>query len=318
MVFAFAFVSSSTPTEPPIPPGFMKAMLAVVLVIYLGAAAWGIATSIGLLRLRNWARLSIIVFSVLLIIMSGFSGLMLVSAPAFPNPNGANPSVMTAMRVVMGVFWLGQLAIGIWWLVFFNRASVKQQFSLSGSPLPPPAPEIFAAQPAEGAPAVHEQCLPQRPLSLTIIAWFLLVGCLFMPLSIVLNAPAFLLTKVVTGRPAELYYFLVLALYLYVGIGLLRLKPLARTVGVGYFSFALVNAAVFYLAPGTNVRLQTLMESQFAIFPWMRAWQSQWEAQFNPTPALFAGACLGLALLGIPLYFLITRKKAFERAAGVV
>lgn len=266
MAAVTVFAPAPDQAEFPFPPLLLKALLLLVSLMYLGVAAWGIATGIGLLRLRNWARLSIIVFSVLLIIMSGFSGLMLLSAPAFPNPSGTNPSVMTAVRAVMGVFWLGQLAIGIWWLVFFNRASVKQQFSPSGAPLPPPAPQIFAAQPSESAPPVPEQCPPQRPLSLTIIAWFLLVGCLFMPLSIVLHAPAFLLTKVVTGRMAELYYLVVVGLHLYIGIGLLRLKRLARTVGVGYFSFALVNAAVFYLAPGAHVRSQSLVESQSRCF----------------------------------------------------
>jgi hypothetical protein len=89
-----------------------------------GAAAWGIATSIGLFRLRNWARLSILVFSVLLVLMSAPSGLMALLMP-FPAPRGADPSFTTVMRVGMGAFWLGLLAIGIWWLVFFNRAKVK-------------------------------------------------------------------------------------------------------------------------------------------------------------------------------------------------
>ena len=88
MALAVAFASSAAPTEPPIPPGFMKAMLALMLVIYLAAAAWGITTSIGLLRLRNWARLSIIVFSVLLALMSGPSALMVLLMPSFPTPHG--------------------------------------------------------------------------------------------------------------------------------------------------------------------------------------------------------------------------------------
>jgi hypothetical protein len=48
MGVALAFAPSSTPTETAIPAGFLKAMMALVLLIYLGAAAWGIVTSIGL------------------------------------------------------------------------------------------------------------------------------------------------------------------------------------------------------------------------------------------------------------------------------
>jgi hypothetical protein len=113
MALALALAPSS-PAESPMPPVFMKAVLALVLVIYLGTAAWGIATSIGLLMLRNWARLSILVFSVLLTLMSVFSAPMVLFMPPFPTPSGAGPSVVTAMRIVMGAFWLGLLAIGIW------------------------------------------------------------------------------------------------------------------------------------------------------------------------------------------------------------
>jgi len=318
MAVALAVMPATPPAEFPVPPMFLKAMLLVVVLIYLMAAAWGIATSIGLLNLRNWARLSIIVFSVLLILMSGFSGLMLLSAPMFPNPSEANPSVMAAVRILMGAFWAAQLGIGIWWLVFFNRAKVKQQFVPAGSPLPPPASEIFAAHPPQISVPPITPRRPQRPLSLTILAWFLLAACLFLPLNVALHSPAFVLTKIVTGRPAVLYYLAVMALHLYIGIGLLRLKPLARTVGVGYFTFAFINAAVFYLAPGARVRMQQLLDSQFTLFPWMRAWQSQWQTQFNPMPSLIVGALFGLALLAVPLYFLITRKQAFEKAASAV
>ncbi|MGO9085391.1 MAG: hypothetical protein ACLQBK_09210 [Candidatus Sulfotelmatobacter sp.] len=313
MVAVAVIAPAPSQAEFPFPPLLLKALLLLVSLMYLGVAAWGIATGIGLLRLRNWARLSIIVFSVLLIIMSAFSALMLVSAPAFPNLNEANPSVMTAMRVAMGVFWLGQLGVGIWWLVFFNRAKVKQQFLSSLSPLPPPAPEIFADHSSQVSAG-----RPQRPLSLTILAWFLLVGCLFLPLSLAMRAPAILFTKMVTGLPAGLYYFVMLALQLYIGIGLLRVKPFARTVGVGYYVFLFINTAVFYLAPGRWARIHQLFDWQFTIFPWMRAWQNQnqWQTQFDPIPSFIVGSCMGLACLAVPLYFLITRKRAFEKAAA--
>src|SRR5215470_4214725 len=98
-------------------------------LVYLGPSAWGILTSIGLFRLKEWARISIIVFSVLLVAMSGLGGLMLLLIP-FPTPPGqtVDPSVTSGVRLVMGVSCLLLISVGAWWLVFFNRAKVKQQF----------------------------------------------------------------------------------------------------------------------------------------------------------------------------------------------
>ena len=80
--------------------------------------------------------------------------------------------------------------------------------------------------------------------------------------------------------------------------------------------FLFINAAVFYLAPGRWARIHQLFDWQFTIFPWMRAWQNQWETQFDPMPSFIVGSCMGLVFLAVPLYFLITRKGAFEKAAA--
>src|ERR1700722_11866918 len=70
------FLSSTLASnDSPAPPGLAKAMLFMAALMYLALAAWGIATSIGLFRLRAWARISIIIFSVLLILSGGFGAL---------------------------------------------------------------------------------------------------------------------------------------------------------------------------------------------------------------------------------------------------
>lgn len=287
-------------------------------LMYVLPAIWGIATSVGLFRLKEWARISIIVFSVLLILMFGFSALIFLVLP-FPTPPNqqVDANVASGVRVFMTTFAGGMVGIGVWWLVFFTRARVKQQFV----PLQPlvtgatvGAPQLLTDSPLPAsAPAA-----PSRPLSLTILAWFMLVGCLFVPMSIVLRSPAVFLTKVVTGWPATLYYLAIAVVGLYVGIGLLRLKPLARSVGVAYYGFFFVNKAVFYLAPGGRTRMLDLIQKSLSSFPWVQAeyWQNQVAPQFNTTRFFAMGACLGLAGILVPIYFLVTRKQAFERAAA--
>jgi len=302
----------------PGPPMLFKVILLFASLMYFLPAIWGIVTGIGLWRLKNWARMSTIVFSVLLILMGGFTGLvsLVVPIPAVPN-NAADPSVMSGMRIVMGAFWLTQLGIGIWWLVFFNRSKVKEQF---GRP-----PMAFAAVSTpqtvylEGMPvSATDRSAAERPLSITILAWFLLAGSLFIPLSLLLRAPAMLFTRLLTGWPAVVVFLAFGALQLCIGIGLLRIRPAARTAAIVYFAFTFVNTAVFYFAPGSHARLLALVERQQSMFPSMRLIQNQSQFQFDPTPFLVVGAVGGLAVIIVPLYFLITRKVPYEKAAAVL
>lgn len=317
ILMAVVMIVAPPPAQQDFPasPLVFKALMLAVSFMYVLPAVWGILTSIGLFRLRNWARISTIVFSVLLILMSGFAALMALLIPLVRVPGGTvDPSVLLFMRISMGVFWLAQVGVGVWWLVFFNRARVKQQF----------VPPIFVAAtamdssytaPALTASAADARTITRRPLSFTILAWLLLIGCLFMPLNFVLHPPIPLFTKLLTGWPAEMYLTILCVLQLYVGVGLLRFKPAARVAGVGYFGFAFVNTVVFYFAPGSRARVLALAEQQQSMFPWMTLWQRDAPFQFDLTPFLLIGACVGMAFIAVTIYFLITRKAAFETAA---
>lgn len=300
----------------PGPPIFFKVIILLGSLMYLLPAVWGIVTSIGLWRLKNWARISIIVFSVLLTLMGVCSGLMMLVVPMPPTPNTAlDPSVMTGIRISMGAFMFALAGMGVWWLVFFNRSKVKEQFGqvpfvpVTGTQLPTNQNSLSTLA-STNIPGVNK-----RPLSITIIAWLLLIGCLFLPLCFVLHTPAVLFTKLLIGWPADLFYLSFAVAQLCIGVGLLRLKPAARMAAIIIFAFGSVNAAVFYLAPGGHARMLALMERQQSMFPWMRMFPNQPEFQFDPTPFMYMGAVCGLIGAAIPLYFLITRKVAYEKAA---
>jgi hypothetical protein len=306
MALVMARAPEVSPKEFPASPAFFKMILFMGVLMYVLPAIWGICTSIGLFRLRNWARLSIIVFSVLLILMFGFGGLIAFLLP-FPSAPGqpVDASVVTGVRIFMGVLAAALVTLGIWWIVFFTRPGVVSQFVPT-----PPVPDAEQAQPfAVGVP----QRASNRPLSITILAWFLLVGCMLIPVSILLHSPAVLFTKLLTGGPAVAYFLVFAAVALYVGIGLLRLQPNARIAGIAYFGFAFVNAAVFYLAPGARVRVASLLAVSQSMFPAMPA-SSQVNLPFDTTSFLVICGAIGLVVVLVPMYILISQKQAFSKA----
>jgi len=325
---AMAFSSSATPqTEVPIPPVFFKAIMLIVPLFYILPAVWGIFTGIGLLRLKNWARISIIVFSALLIVFGVFGVMSSLIFAVMPMPNMPNDdvgqSVMTVVRIVMVAFALAQVGVGIWWLVFFNRAKVKAQF-VSPQALFPAAIQYQAADATQPPPlpqslpgaARSTPSGPVRPVSITIIGWYLLIASLFVPLTLVLRAPAAFFTLLLTGWQAVVYMLAVTAVLVYVGIGLLRLKPAARLVGIGYCIYSALNSGVFFLAPGAKGRMGKILEFQQSMFPWMKSWQEAYPIQFDLTPFMIIGAVGGMVLLLVLMYFLVTARQAFQRPAG--
>jgi len=303
------------PAESPLAPGFFKLMMWLSALFYLGPAVWGTLTGIGLLRLKEWARISTIVFSVLLIAMNGFGLLMFLLIPFPTSPSQAvDPSVITGVRVFAGAFALTLLSVGVWWLVFLNRAKVKQQFATPAAVVAGGmAPESMLPFPVVPVAIVPRR--PDRPLSLTIIAWLLLVGCLFIPLNLVWHGPAILFTRIITGWAAALYFLSLAAIHLYIGIGLLRLNPTARTVGIAYFLFVLMNTVVFYFAPDGESRMLDLIQRSQSSFPWMQP-PPHLAFSLDMKPFLRMGMVAGLLGVLLPLYFLITRKAAYERAVA--
>ena len=310
MLVIMMFAPIPAPGQSHVSPTLMRAVFVLLSLFYLLPAIWGIVTSIGLFRLRNWARLSIIVFSVLLLLTGVFAGLvsLLMPVPAGVN-TASNPSIMLAIRLSMGLFWLTMIGIGAWWLIFFTRTSVRAQFAAA----PALGDMAVPAPPNQGmSPPIAVPSGPRRPLSITIIAWLLLIGCVLLPASLLLKAPMVLLTTVITGWAASAFCVAYAIANFFVGRGLLRLQPWARKTAIGLYGFGLLNTAVFYFAPGGRARMVALMESQRSMFGWETMLPNQPLVHIDLSPLFPIFAMLGLIGAALPIYFLIRRKAAFE------
>lgn len=337
---AFAMIMAAPPgNDPRLPPMFFTAIRVVLPLFYALPAVWGIVTAVGLLQLKNWARISTIVFSILLMVFGAFGILTSMVFILKPPPgNGVDPKMFSIIGAVTAVIALTQIGIGIWWMVFCNRAGVKAQFMPQPFPYPyagqgapyaidmphsatPPPPSLTIAPsvaiPTDVAPLptppIAAPQRPARPLSISIIAWFLLAICLFVPFNLFLHPPVPLFLTTLSGWQAVAFMLISVALHVYVGIALLQMKPAGRLVGMGYFIFGFLNTAVFYFAPGRSARIARFMDAAKSMFPWMPAQSNPFQADMMPF--LLVGAIGGVAFYLVLLYFLITAKPAFDRAA---
>lgn len=171
------------------------------------------------------------------------------------------------MRIGMGLFYGIFAALGGFWLYFFNKRSVKAQFQTM-QPVPEAAGDLFwgAAAPPPGA------IQNARPLSITIIGWFLLIGCAIAPLGWLLNRsifpevqfPFYFLGLFLLGRSAYLVLVPWMAVQLVSAVGLLKLRRWGLFSVIALQSLGALNAALLVVIPGHRVRFQQFMETMMA------------------------------------------------------
>lgn len=109
--------------------GFALLLAGSIFTLLFGV--WGIATGIGLLRLRRWAWACVLVISAVMIL---FSVPELLGAPHLIRATTGVPTISAGHFVLLQYFHLIALGIvpvilGIWWLAFFLRRSVRLQFA---------------------------------------------------------------------------------------------------------------------------------------------------------------------------------------------
>jgi hypothetical protein len=290
-----AFLPLLAPSGPLQAP-FLRYTLFGVAIFEVAFAIWGILSGIGLIRLREWARISMVVFSVLLLICT-LPGMLIVpfmpmgQGPGVP-ANAEIPANVTLMiKIGIEVFYGIIAGIGVWWICFFNTRSVKQQFrSVSAD----------ASSEAASLP-------PGRPLSISIIGWLMVISsCIVVPF-LFLHFPFLFLGMFLTGRKASVVILAWCAVQAIAGVGLLRLQPWGRILSICVFVFGLFNGAATFLRPGAADRLSQMIGSV----------QARMGAPMSPQPAMmhasmWVGGIAGVALAAVELWFVVTRKKAFE------
>jgi hypothetical protein len=292
---------AATGSSPPI----TKSFGAVLILFMLALATWGIATGINLLQLREWARISMLVFCGLLLVTSIPGILMMLFVPFPAPPTAPDPElmrrVMAATRVGMVIFYALMTALGVWWLYFFNSRPVKDQFRAPGAQAPSsPSPWVPAGLASTSA-------LPKRPISITIIAYLSLFGACLLPIFQLTHIPMMFMGIFYTGWKASLIIMGFMTVQILMAFGLLKLEPWGRSLAIYYFNFAIFNSLISVILPGAQARFDEA------------AVMMQGSVGLPASPAKFpiwTGLLFGLPLIAIQLWFVVTRKQAFERRHG--
>ena len=293
------FASSSDLPIPENQVHFLKYFMVFLALVLFAAAAWGIASGTGLMRLREWSRISMLVFSALLLFVC-IPGLLMFLFMPFPPPGTAPSPEMTkemlaATRIFMAVLYGILAALGGWWIYFFNKRSTKDQF------LKVRIPGL------EGMPGGEVISPYARPLSITLIAWWLLISGFIGVLGLSVNPPVFFLGYFFKGTYASVLMLALALVQSLIGFGLLKLRPWGRTLAIYYFQFLIFNSLTMVLIPGTQARFEQAMSEMLS--------DMQGTLGTPPSPMhvpIWFGVIFAVPLLSLLLWIVVSRKDAFQ------
>jgi len=249
-------IALSTPGQQAPPPHLAPFVLGVMALMTLACAAWGFSTFVSLLRMRSWARISIMIIGGCVV---AFSLLQLfgciiaqVTIKNFvPPPNYTNSATLVGpdQNALQGFFFIGDAmclcmaAIGIWWLAYFGLTRTHEAFTRV---------ELNPVQPVTGLPAAKgasAAVVSDRPISMTIVAVLMFLAALSMLTCCLIPFPLFFFGMQLSGWSAHVLLIAMAALYTVAGFGLLKRMHLGWLLAVGLQLLGLLNLLTMLSPP---------------------------------------------------------------------
>jgi hypothetical protein len=218
-------------------PPFVRLSVLVIYGLMICLSIFGIVTGIGLILLRNWARISAMVWAGVCVFFAaiGIPIAFFMTLPGTPNALNAPEETIHVVRWFILILYGLPLIVGVWWLILFNRKTVKAQFARHSVPLDPTAPQET-----------------RRPLPVTVLAWFFISSVVnvvivpFLPFSF----PVIIFGYPIPGAGGKIFMLLNCLLLIVAGIGLLKLKPWSYPLTIAFQLFWLVSG--LFTAMSTN------------------------------------------------------------------
>lgn len=266
-------------------PPAVRYLLLAFSAFSFGCAAWGIATGVGIWKLRQWGRISMLIFAGLLLFVTLPAVLMVPFVPLPPSPSEYARLMFTVRALTTATYGAGA-ALGGWWLCFFAKKTTRDQFQ-----------SVRTVQ-IESRPA------DARPLSITIISWYLIISGLPSVAVIWLHFPTFFLGYLATGWRASLIIIGWSVAQIAAGLGLLKLKPWGRTLAIWYFAIGIINSIAIVFLPGSEARYEQGTEYIRNLLKVPAAAPSGFPIRLT--------LLWSVPLFGVLLWFVVTRRDAFS------
>ena len=296
-------------------PVNLRYILVIEAVVTFAFGGWGLASGIGLLKTKQWARISTLVYAAILVFISLPAAAIMAFIP-LPNPPSVNDppavNIMLVVRVGMSLVYAMFAALGGYWLYFFNTQKVKVQFR-GQQPFTGSAQSELTGVPSEISGVRFGPDQHARPLSITIIGWYLIIASAFaMPsvlfVSIVfarLKMPFFFLGFFLFGPGAYLLLIVWMTVQIVAAVGLLKLKSWGLYTTIALQCLALLNMVMIVAIPANRLRFQEITES-------FRFSASGQMYQSMPAFPMWIGLVGSLPIIVVILFFLISQKNSFS------
>ncbi len=270
--------------------------------VFAALSIFACIVAIALFRMRTWARYVSIVMAALGACFFALSAIMMLLMQTMPSltPNAPAHTVHVLFMVMAAVYFV-IAGISLFWVIYFNRQSVRAAFAAARAPR--------HGQDTDGnVIPTHPQQHPVFGLA-EIVVWvaavLFLVGGLSMVALLLLGMPIFLLGWNATGSAAFFIEVLLACLLLYAGFGLIRRWRTGWYLAVAMQLYSAVSFLLL-LVPGYAQRLLAAGESLT-----MRLTPG---APINPISASFmiAGSAVGGLLALAILLALVRVRKSYR------
>jgi hypothetical protein len=295
-LLALILLSTGAGTSVPFPAALRPFLYGVWVVLIL-CAFLVVVVGIQVIRLRNWARISLLVIAGLMLCF-GVMGIVVIFVTLFistpADPRISRELLATILAVIYGI----PTAISIWWLILFTRSPVVAQFHASAALEPPRLPSAMSVFNS-----------PECPLAIRIVGWYLgsfLIVIPFIPF-LPASVPAMCFGHMFFGPAAIATYILNFALISIPGIGLLLLKRWSYSLTIASQVLASANAIYTTLSPSYEANIRSLFEKMnVPTLPSNAEQMLRYSRYFS-----LIGLLIPMAIL-ITLW--VTRRKFYEAA----
>jgi len=254
-------------------------LLGAVIVYLLFLALWPVATGLGIIFRKNWARYSIFVMSVFAVFIGISSAVALIFIPQSVYEAQTRPTSYIPEFFISVANFIFFICIPMFFMIFFNKRAVKAIFGAT-------KPQITNKK---------------RPLGITLLSILTFFTAFFS--AIFIFAPIYPKSPLIGGVSlsgiGEKFYFLAVSVInLYISIGFLRLKKNAWTTYIAFYIVSIIIGIV-----------NTFTASRMTFFEIVPSIQGSY-AEMPNILYKFSGV-IGLILPTFLLMYVISKKRLF-------